>query len=383
MTGIRGIALAASMAVASTLGPSAAGAQDLPKNLAATAYDVGAIGYAQAVAMGAAFKQNIDTTLRILPGKNDASRMAPLRDGKVDFSFNGMGTYYAIEVLDLFASPDWGPQDLRILYMVIGDTCNTMVTVAKSNIKAYSDLRGKRVVQVKGSPALNQNTVAHMAFGGLTWDDVEPVVVGGNAAGFTAMIEDQADAFISTTNSGNILRLESSPMGAHFPPLPHDDEAGWERLKKVAPFMSKHICRESSANPPPWEGVTYPYPILTMYAKQEDDLAYAITKAVVDQYPNYKDSAPGATGYALDRQLFDWVVPFHDGAIRYFTERGIWDAEKQTHQDRLLDRGEKIRKIWADFMATNPKEEGFRDTWMAYRYEALSEAGIDPVYRTF
>lgn len=378
MTKLRNVAFAVSM-----LAAGAAGAQELPETLAATAYDVGAVGYGQAVAISAAFKQNLGTTLRILPGKNDASRMAPLRDGKVDFSFNGMGTYYSIEVLDIFASPDWGPQDLRILYMVIGDTCNSMVTAKTSNIESFAALRGRKVVQVKGSPALNQNTVAHLAFGGLTWDDVEPVVVGGNSAGFSAIINNQADAFISTTNSGNVLQLVGSPVGAHFPPLPHDDEEGWARLKKVAPFMSKHICRESSANPPPWEGVTYPYPILTMYTRQSADLAYAITKAVVDQYPHYKDSAPGASGYALDRQIFDWVVPFHEGAIRYFTEAGIWDAEKQEHQDALLDRGETIRRIWAEFLKTSPQEAGFREAWMAYRFDALTDAGLDPVYRTF
>src|SRR3546814_6252829 len=74
---------------------SAAGPEGLPNPLAATAYDVGSNGYSQAVAIGAAFKNEKGVTLRLLPGKNDVSRQIPLRDGKVHFSFSGIGGYYA------------------------------------------------------------------------------------------------------------------------------------------------------------------------------------------------------------------------------------------------------------------------------------------------
>src|SRR3546814_17707647 len=70
---------------------SAAGPGGLPNPLAATAYDVGSNGYSQAVAIGAAFKNEKGVTLRLLPGKNDVSRQIPLRDGPVHFSLSGLG----------------------------------------------------------------------------------------------------------------------------------------------------------------------------------------------------------------------------------------------------------------------------------------------------
>src|SRR3546814_1851436 len=101
---------------------AAAGPEGLPNPLAATAYDVGSNGYSQAVAIGATFKNERGITLRLLPGKNDVSRQIPLRDGKVHFSFSGIGGYYAQEGAFVFGRKDWGPQRIRILILNPADT---------------------------------------------------------------------------------------------------------------------------------------------------------------------------------------------------------------------------------------------------------------------
>src|SRR5690606_27907164 len=118
-------ACTAAAVTAALMAGTALAAPELPKNIAVTAYDVGSSGYAQAVAVGAAFKNNYGVTLRVLPGKNDVSRMVPLREGKVDFSFNGVGSYFAQEGVDVFGSKDWGPQEARILAMSMGGNCIT------------------------------------------------------------------------------------------------------------------------------------------------------------------------------------------------------------------------------------------------------------------
>ena len=35
----------------------------------------------------------------------------------------------------------------------------------------------------------------------------------------------------------------------------------------------------------------------------------------LQHYDEYKNADPGGIGWALDRQVFKWEVPFHDGAI--------------------------------------------------------------------
>ena len=65
--------------------------------MAWSAYNLGTTGYSQAVAIGKVLKDEYGTTLRVIPGKNDISRLVPLRKGRVQFSANGIATYLAQE----------------------------------------------------------------------------------------------------------------------------------------------------------------------------------------------------------------------------------------------------------------------------------------------
>src|SRR3546814_9710620 len=134
-------------------------APELPETIAFTAYDVGSSGYSQAVAVGAAFKNNYGVTVRVLPGKNDVSRMVPLREGKVAFSFNGIGTYFSQEGVDVFGTQDWGPQEVRILLGALGNNCLSVFAAGDIGVKKLAGLKGKRVAYVKGSPALHNTTL--------------------------------------------------------------------------------------------------------------------------------------------------------------------------------------------------------------------------------
>lgn len=133
----------------------------------------------------------------------------------------------------------------------------------------------------------------------------------------------------------------------------------------------------------PWEGAGYSYPILVANAGYDGGVVHALVKAMVEGYDGYKDSAPGAAGWALDRQNFDWVIPFHDGAIMYFKEAGVWTDEMQKHNDMLVKRQDTLAKAWQSFKAANPPgdEDEFRGAWMKVRADALEGAGFDPVFK--
>ena len=68
-------------AMAVILAPGAS-AKELPKTFAWSAYSVKSSGYAQSVAIGNALSAK-GHKLRVIPGKNDISRMAPLPAGQV------------------------------------------------------------------------------------------------------------------------------------------------------------------------------------------------------------------------------------------------------------------------------------------------------------
>ncbi len=377
-------ALAAAVASAQSAQQPPAG---LPTTLAWSAYDVGSGGYNQAVAIGNALKQRYGINLRVLPGKSDVSRTLPVREGQVQFSANGVGgSYLAQEGVFEFGVKAWGPQPIRGLMLNSSDQVLTVVAAKDSGVKTVADLKGKRVAWVIGAPSLNQNITAILAFANLTWDDVKRVDFGGFGAAMDGVINGQADAAFTSSISGKAYQLAKSPRGIVYPVISHQDKAGWARMSSTAPFFFPFMGSEGADldKDHKVESASYPYPILMAYDKQDANAVYAMTKAMVETYDDYKDSAPGNVGWAVERQNFAWVIPYHDGAIRFWKEKGLWKPEHQAHNDKLIERQKVLAEAWKSVQAANPPDEkAFEQAWMSARVEALKKAGLDPVVTTW
>ncbi len=385
--------LAAAAAAAVVAGAALAAIEDikLPKQLAWTAYGTGSAGYNQSVAIGSALKEKLGVNLRVLPGKNDVARTEPLRQGKVQFSATGVGgSFMAQEGVFVFGRKNWGPQPVRVLIANNGGRVGLALAVAadvcekvgKPGCKGfqYSDLKGMRVAWVKGAPALNVNTEAYLAYGGLTWNDVQKVEFGGFSDSWKGMVNNQVDAAFASTNSGKAYEMAASPRGLYWPPIDPNNKEGLARMKAIAPFFQPMVAKVG-ANIDGTEGVPtagYAYPVLIAMADQDEDLVYNMTKAMVELFPYYKDKAPGINGWALEKQNFKWVVPFHKGAIRYYKEIGVWTDEYQKHNDRLEARQAALQKAWKALEAENPAD--WEAAWDARRREALKAGGFEVVF---
>ncbi len=352
------------------------------RTMAWTAYNLGTTGYNQAVAIGKVLKDNYGVNLRVVPGKNDVSRLLPLMKKRVQYSANGIATYFAQEGVFQFAEERWGPLPLRLVMMSSGDSNQALGVAADLGIKTYADLRGKRVPYVRGAPALNVPTAAFLACGGLTWDDVERVEFPGYGAMWTGVVNGQVDAAYATTVSGPTRKLEASPRGIYWPPAPHDDAGCWERMSAVVPFFTPHVATRGAAisADTPHEGATYPYPLLITLperdAREVQDLASVIHK----HYEEFKNADPGAIGWALDRQNLRWVVPYHQGAIAFFKSVGLWDEAAEAHNQQLLQRQAVLAEAWQAHIAAARGADDFAERWYAARAKALQSAGFDPIW---
>ena len=351
-----------------------------PRTMSWSAYNLGTTGYNQAVAIGKALKDNYNVNLRVLPGKNDVSRLLPLQRGRVQFSANGVATYFGQEGVFQFAGKIWGPLPLRLVMASHGDSNQALGVANDLGITSYADLRGKRVPYVRGAPALNVTTEAFLACGGLTWDDVQRVDFPGYNAMWTGIVNGQVDAAYATTVSGPTRKLEASPRGIFWPAAPHNDEGCWQRMANVVPFMQKHVATRGAAisEDNPHEGATYPYPMLITLAGQNEQLVHDLAKAIHIHYDEYKNADPGSIGWAMDRQNFQWVVPFHEGAVRYFKSIGVWSDAADAHNIRLIQRQSVLATAWQAHQAEDP--EDFSATWMTRRAAALDAAGFDPIW---
>ena len=373
------LALAAAALVA---GPASADVK-LPSTLAWSAYGVGSGGYNQAVAIGNALKQKYNVSLRVLPGKNDVSRNLPLRNGQVQFSANGVGgAYLAQEGVYDFGAPEWGPQPIRGLMLNTSDQVLTVIAAKDTGVKTVADLKGKRVAWVIGAPSLNQNITAILAFANLTWNDVKKVEFGGFGAAMDGVVNNQVDAAFTSSISGKAFQIAKSPRGLVYPVISHKDKEGWKRLNAVAPFFFPFMGTEGAelSKDSPAESASYPYPILMTYTAQDAELVYNMTKAMVESFDLYKSAAPGNGGWAVERQNFAWVIPFHDGAIRYWKETGHWKPEHQAHNDKLIERQKVLAAAWAQAKkGSYADDKAFVQAWQKIRADALTKSGFEPV----
>ena len=359
-------------------------AQKLPSTLTFTAYDTGSSGFNIAVAVGKTLKDKHGTDVRVLPAGNDVARLAPLKAGRAQASAMGIGVYFAQEGVFEFGVKDWGPQPLRLI--LASSACNAIsLGVAKdTGVKQVKDLKGKRVGMVVGSPALNQNAFAILAFGGLTRNDVKLVEFSSYGAMWKGIINNEVDAAIASTISGQAKEAEASPRGLVYPPTPHDDRAGWERLHKFGPYYAPHkaTCGVGITPANPVELPNYPYPIFMAYASQPADLVYNLASAMIKGYDGYKDGAPGADGLELKRQILTWALPYHEGTVRALKEAGVWKAEHEAHNQGLLKRQQTLASAWSAYVKSSggADDAAFRKGWAGARAAALRKAGMDPIF---
>ncbi len=355
----------------------------LPRTFGWTAYGTTSGGYAVSVAIGNAIADE-GYRLRVIPAKNDVSRLTPLRAGQVHFSATGIGSYLAQEGVMEFSARRWGPQPVRMLLASWSDVnIGLVTTAADAGIGTAADLRGKRVAWVVGAPALNQNMTAWLAFGGLTWDDVVRVEASGWSASVQGMIDGAIDAAIASTDSSKLFELEGSPRGLRFVPGPLSNTEGWKRLLQHGPWFSPHDATAGIGLSPeqPLEGASYGYPILITYADRGEQAAYDLVRLLHTKFDAYKDAHPAAIGFSVDRQVFDWIVPYHAGAVRYLREIGVWTDAHEAHNQALLAHQTALAEAWDRVLATHTDAETFSAAWLDERARLLEAAGLDPVWR--
>ena len=358
----------------------AAEAVQFPKTIAWSAYPTGTGGYSQAVAIGNILQRQYAVNLRVIPGRNDVSRLATLRAGRVHFSAGGSEAVYAQEGILNFASKIWGPQPIRALMSNYSDSCSfTFAMASDSEVETISDIRGKRVTWVQGSPSLNNATAALLAYANLTWDDVTAVEVGGYNASIDAVLNDRADMAGGACNSPPFLRMEASPRGLTFAQFPHNDVEAVKRVRDRLPWYVPHVAFEGPTIPEQGiEVFTSAYPFLVGLDTSNEALAYSMVKIMHRHFEEYKNNAPGASGWTLDRQKFEQIfVPFHPGAIRYYEEIGAWTPEAKANNEKNLLRQSVLKGAWDDFLPSAPEGyDEFEEAWLLARAKALAESGL-------
>ena len=180
---------------------------------------------------------------------------------------------------------------------------------------------------------------------GLTWDDVKVVPVPDVSSGLELIKDGQVVAChggtatsASTVETDQAVKLKVLPFADYTPEdvrkgIPPEKQAIIDEYIKGAKLVvvePQGILEEPT--------VAYGYPLmLASSTNVSEDVVYHTIKACYE----HNDEL-----VAIDNWLKEWtrenmldenfVVPYHDGAIKFYKELGIWTDELQQRQDELL-----------------------------------------------
>ncbi|WP_158966979.1 TAXI family TRAP transporter solute-binding subunit [Chachezhania sediminis] len=374
----------AALATSLTMGAPAVFAQDdaLPRTVVWTTYDTGGAMHSAAVAISSALKQNDGVNLRVISAGNGVAQQSTLKAGRADFVLAGFDVYFAQEGAYQFGAKDWGPQPVRLVMTSMTDQGFGLAIAPDlaENVAGPGDLRGLRIAYVQGSPSIQGALQALViACGDMTWDDVEKVEVPGFGASVDAYINDQADVYFTSTNSGTSVKADASSRGLAWVPVPFDNDACWERIRATDPRWIQKVVTEGVNIPEGGiEMASYPDMLLNTTADRDAGYVQAMLSAIYDNFDDINGATPTTYGLALDRQILEYTVPFHDGAIAYFKDAGVWTDEMQAHNDRLVARQDALKAAWDAVVAMNISDDDeFAAAWKATRIKMLEAGGFD------
>lgn len=290
--------------------------------------------YAVAAGLAKTLQEDAGIRTTIRPFSGSSVYLPMLQRGEVALGLNtAIDSYLSYQGLPPYDAPMsnlralGGMFPLRIMYMVRAD----------SDLHSVEDLRGKRVViTFRANAALDQLHRGILATGGLTPDDVTPVTVAGLPEAMRMLKEGRADAVPTGLDTSLTLELNSSLSGGIRYITMGRDEA---KLAEMMPG-ARVITVEPGENT---VGLTGPTRVSDMIdylntgTHMSEDQAYLIIKTIHEHWEELRRDYVQIRPMPADAvAAVDNLHPYHDGAVRYFKEAGLWTDAHEANQARLL-----------------------------------------------
>ena len=218
---------------------------------------------------------------------------------------------------------DKGPQkDLRAVFTIHPESI-TLVAADDAGIKSINDLRGKRVNIGNPGSGQRQNSIDGLMNAGINYEK-DLKAEGVKAAEAPGLLQDgRIDAFFYTVGhpSGAIKEATAGRRKVHFVPI-----TGVDKLLQKYPYYAKAMIPIKL-----YPGATNTKDVQTFgvkatfvtSAKVPDQVVYAITKEVFDNFEAFKKLHPAYQVLTKENMLEGMSAPIHPGAMKYYKEAGL------------------------------------------------------------
>ena len=220
---------------------------------------------------------------------------------------------------------DFGAVPMRGL-AVLYDNYNHLVSVTATGIETVADLKD-RVVST-GAPGSGTEVSAFRileAAGVNPETDITRQSLGASQS-VDAIKDDKIDAFFFSGGlpTGAILDLASTP-GRTIKVVPNGGT-----LPTLQDQYGSLVYHNSPIAPSVYPGmedtvtVVAVSNVLVVHADMDEEMAYELTRVLFDHHEELAAVHPMAAVLTLDSATAGSPIPFHDGAVRYYREQGVW-----------------------------------------------------------
>jgi hypothetical protein len=227
-------------------------------------------------------------------------------------AFHGEGPFAA-------AGPD---PKLRMLIALYPEAF-TVVARADAGISEFLDLRGKRIGIGKSGDGHTFTRDVVLGFYGWTILDPENVLELGPAEQNQALCSNKVDAIILAVGHPNGLTQEVTTgcearlVRVAGPPI--------DRLHATHPNYKASVIPGGMYSGNADDVLTIgAQAVLVTSSNQSDELAYAMVKAVFENFADFRRLHPALSSLEIkDMVPSESVIPIHPGALTYYREAGL------------------------------------------------------------
>ena len=220
---------------------------------------------------------------------------------------------------------DKGPQtDLRAVFSIHPEAI-TLVGADDAGIKSITDLKGKRVNIGNPGSGQRQNSIDALTAAGINFEtDIKAEnVVADEAPGL--LQDSRIDAFFYTVGhpNGNIKEATAGKRKVRICNITGD----WlQKLFDEKPYYAASIIPARFYPTALNEEDVQTFGVLATFVtsiKVPEDVVYAITKEVFDNFEDFKKLHPAFEVLTKEGMLKGLSAEIHPGALKYYKEAGL------------------------------------------------------------
>ena len=286
----------------------------------------GSAYYAVGAAIAQAVSENTGLQLLVQPTSGSSENVTLLEQGDIEFAILNTVELAWAQTGDVIHNGK-RHENLRLVSAMFQFPISIAVA-ADSDIQSIEDLAGHRMPSEYATHlTIKYIKDAILNTADLTADDLQGLPVANYVQGMEALGDQRVDAAVLGPTSGAAREIDSRLSGRggiRLLEVSRTDEA-LEAMREKFPGAQHHLLAgdrglpgaDTDTNVMAWSG------FLAVNADVPADRVRTIVEALIDHADTLAAATPTLAAFGPDSMIEDHPVPFHDGAVEAYRDRGM------------------------------------------------------------